>query len=56
LRFKKKVSLSVAIDQPENIVDKQLKREIKNLQKEKFDKKQILKYFANLNYRWQGKE
>ncbi len=56
LRFKKKVSLSVAIDQPENIVDKQLKREIKNLQKEKFDKKQILKYFSNLNYRWQGKE
>lgn len=56
MRFKKKVSLSVAIDQPENIVDKQLKREIKNLQKEKFDKKQILKYFGNLNYRWQGKE
>jgi len=45
LRFKKTVSLSVALDQWEMIVDKPLKKQIKTLIKEGYDKKQLLKFF-----------
>ena len=47
LRFQKTVSLSVALDQWEMIVDKPLKKQIKTLASEGYDKKQLLKFFKN---------
>jgi hypothetical protein len=54
LRFKKQVNLSVAIDEWENIVDKNLKTKIKQLINEGFDKKKIQKFFVQNENKWQG--
>lgn len=56
LRFKKEVSLSVAIDNWEMLVDKSLKTKIKQLINEGFDKKKIQKFFAEQDNKWMGKE
>lgn len=54
LRFIKSVNLTVAIDQWEMIVDKNLKTKIKQLINESFDKKKIIKYFAVQENKWMG--
>ncbi|MDL2313014.1 type II CRISPR RNA-guided endonuclease Cas9 [Bacteroidales bacterium OttesenSCG-928-B11] len=54
LRFKKQVTLSVAIDEWENIVNKNLKTKIKQLINEGFDKKKIQKFFTQQENKWQG--
>ncbi|MDR2085490.1 MAG: type II CRISPR RNA-guided endonuclease Cas9 [Bacteroidales bacterium] len=56
LRFKKQVAISIAIDEWENIVDKNLKTKIKQLINEGFDKKKIRKFFAEQENKWQGKD
>ena len=56
LRFKKQVSLSAAMDKWEMLVDKNLKTKVKQLINEGFDKKKMLKYFAEQDYRWMGKD
>jgi len=50
LRFKKQVQLTTAIDQAEMVVDIPLKRQIKDLLQQGYDKKAILKFFkATMN-------
>ncbi|KAA6301407.1 MAG: CRISPR-associated endonuclease Cas9 [Candidatus Ordinivivax streblomastigis] len=56
LRFKKQVNLSVAIDQWEMLVDKNLKTKIKQLINDGLDKKKIQKFFADKENSWMGKE
>ncbi len=56
LRFKKSVTLSVAIDQWEMIVDKGLKTKIKQLINEGLDKKKIQKFFADQENKWLGND
>jgi CRISPR-associated endonuclease Csn1 len=56
LRFKKQVSLSIAIDHWETLVDKNLRTKIKQLINEEFDKKKIQKFFADKEYKWMGKD
>jgi len=56
LRLKKTATLSAAIDQWETLVDKNLKTKIKQLINEGFDKKKIIKFFANQENKWMGKE
>lgn len=47
LRDKKEVSLSVALEKVENLVDKELKRKINSLKEVNYDNKKILKYFKD---------
>ncbi|WP_423129794.1 type II CRISPR RNA-guided endonuclease Cas9 [Gaoshiqia sp. Z1-71] len=54
LRFKKKVSLSIAIDNWEMLVNKNLKTKIKQLMNDGFDKKKIQKFFASSENKWEG--
>ena len=54
LQLKKSVSLSVAIDQWEMLVDKNLKSKIKQLINDGLDKKKILKFFADCENKWMG--
>lgn len=56
LRFKKQVTLSAAIDQWENLVDKSLKTKIKQLINEGLDKKKIQKFFQSTENKWHGKD
>jgi Uncharacterized protein conserved in bacteria len=56
LRLKKTVNLSAAINEWENIVDKNLKTKIKQLINEGIDKKKIQKFFAQQENKWQGKD
>lgn len=56
LRFKKAATLSVAIDQWEMLVDKNLKTKIKHLINEGLDKKKIRKFFADCENKWMGKD
>jgi CRISPR-associated endonuclease Csn1 len=56
LRLKKSVTLSAAIDQWEMLVDKGLKTKIKQLINEGFDKKKILKFFAEQENKWLGSD
>jgi len=56
LKLKKIVNLSIAIDQWEMLVDKNLKTKIKQFINEGFDKKKILKFFAGQEYVWMDKE
>ncbi len=56
LRFKKTATLSVAIDQWEMLVDKNLKTKIKQLINEGLDKKKIQKFFADCENKWIGKD
>jgi CRISPR-associated endonuclease Csn1 len=55
LRKKKEVSLSVALDDIVNIVDKQLRQYIRSLVKQGMDKKKLSNYFKELNYTWNNK-
>jgi len=57
LRFKKTVQLSVGIDNWKVLVDKSLKSCLKNLiEKEKYEKKMILKYFKEKKNLWGDKD
>lgn len=53
LRFRKSVQLSVAIENWEKLVNKSLKKKISQLIEEGYDKKEIIKYFSELDYMWQ---
>ncbi len=52
LRFKKIVSLSVAVDNPDWVVDKRLKQKIKELIAQNTDKKKIQKFFSDKENSW----
>jgi CRISPR-associated endonuclease Csn1 len=54
LKFKKMVSLSLAIDNWEMIVNKDLRKEIKKLVNQNFDKKMLLQFFKEQENKWQG--
>lgn len=56
LQFKKTISLSTALDNPEMITDRTLKRKIKELISQELDKKKILKFFKDQDYSWNGKD
>ena len=56
LQFKKTIPLSSAIDQWKNLADKKLKTKISQLINEGLEKKQIIKFFAEREYQWMGKE
>lgn len=55
-KIKTGVSLSNAIDNPEMIVDKSLRKKIKQLIKEKNDKKKIQTFFKSLENKWDDKD
>lgn len=55
-KIKNGVSLSNAIDNPEMIVDKSLRKKIKQLIEEKYDKKKIQLFFKNLENKWNDKD
>ncbi len=52
LKFIKAVSLSTAFDEVDMILDKNLKRKIKELKLAGLNKIQILKFFKDLAYKW----
>ncbi len=52
LRFKKTVNLSAALDTVDFIVDKSLKTKIKELKAANFDNKKIIKFFKDLDNKW----
>lgn len=54
LKREKEITLSKALDQVYNIVDKSLKQKIHALIAEGMDKKRILTYFKNLNNQFNG--
>lgn len=58
LRYKKTVNLTIALDNWQDIVDKELKSEIKRLihQYGKFDKKALLKHFKDRSNKLNNKE
>lgn len=55
-KIKTGVSLLNAIDNPEMIVDKPLRKKIKQLIEEKNDKKKIQTYFKSLENKWNDKD
>lgn len=56
LRFTKQVSQTNALDEVDAIVDKALKKHIRELQRQGYDKKKMLKYFKDMNNSWQGND
>jgi len=56
LRERKIVNLPAAIDKWEVLVDKNLKTKIKQLINEGFDKKKIVRFFSDLEYKWMNKD
>lgn len=56
LRKKKEVSLSVALDNPLDIVDKSLRKHVLSLIKLNYDKKLLVKYFKDRNYQWNSND
>jgi len=56
LCFKKMVMLSAALDNWESIVDNDLRKYIKSLVEEKYDKKMLQKYFKDLKNQWNEKD
>ena len=56
LRDRKTVTLNAAIEIWETLVDKNLKTKVKQLINEGYDKKKIVKYFADSDFKWMGKE
>lgn len=54
LRKIKEVSLSAAIDEFTNITNKSLRRQIDNLIKNGYDKKRIVKFFKDIDNKWNG--
>lgn len=56
LRRTKEVSLSIALDNYNEILDKDLRQQIVLLVKEGFDKKQLIKYFKEAGNKWKDKD
>jgi len=56
LRKQKTVTLSTAIDEVENIVDKSLRKQILQLLKEGLEKKKIAKFFKDIDNKWENKD
>lgn len=56
LRNVKTVSLNVALETPENLLDKVLKKKVAELIKLNYDKKLLVKFFKDRNYRFEGKD
>lgn len=56
LKFKKTVSLFVALENWELMVDKTLRNEIKDLVSHHYDKKMLQKFFKDRNNQWNGKD
>lgn len=56
LRKKNEVSLSVALDNYNDIVDKDLRKEILSLVKLKYDKKLLIKFFKDRQNKWNNKD
>ena len=56
LKFKKEVSFSVAVDNWDMIVDKNLRKEIKRLIDAGHDRKKLSKYFKDNNYQFNDKD
>lgn len=55
-KVKENISLSNAIDNFENLLDKSLKKQIKKLISEGLDKKEILSFFKSLDNHWNKKD
>jgi len=56
LRRKKAVSLNIALDNVDDVVNRTLKRELQSLQKRGLDKKKISKHFKDCNNKWNGED
>ncbi len=56
LRKQKNVNLNSAIDNVESIVEKTLRKQIIKLKKEGLDKKKIVKFFKELDNKWEEKD
>ncbi len=56
LRIKKTVSLSSALDNWEMIVDKSLRKEVKRLVADNYNKKNLAKYFKENENKWNNKD
>ena len=56
LRKTKVVSLSVALDSIQDIVNKDIRKHIQSLQKSGYDKAQLTKHFKGLNNEWENKD
>jgi len=56
LRKQKTVTLNAAIDEVENIVEKSLRKQIQKLVNKGLDKKQIAKFFKELDNKWEEKD
>jgi CRISPR-associated endonuclease Csn1 len=56
LHRKKTVSLNIALDDATSIVDKSLRYKIRELVDYGYDKKKILKYFKDLENKWEQKD
>ena len=56
LKFKKTASLSIALDTWEMIVDKELKKQIKELVAKNYDKKKLITFFKDQDYKWHDQE
>lgn len=56
LKFKKKVSLSTAIDNWEMLVDKELRTKIKEIIDIDADKKKVIKFFKDIKNHWMGND
>lgn len=56
LRKKKTVSLNVALDNVDDIVDKKIRKEIKSKQAIGWDKKKISRHFKEINHSWNGRD
>lgn len=55
LQFKKTVSLNVALDNYDMIVDQNLRKKIKELVAVRYDKKMLQKFFKDRDNTWEGK-
>jgi CRISPR-associated endonuclease Csn1 len=56
IRLKKTVQLSIALDVWQTIVDKSLKNQIKVLVNQGFDKAKLVKFFKEIEYKWNEKD
>jgi CRISPR-associated endonuclease Csn1 len=56
LRFKKTVTLSAALDNPEMLLDKSLKAKVKELVKQGKTKEEQLKFFKESDFKWNEKD
>lgn len=56
LRLKKIVSISTALDNWKMIVDKELKNKLKELVAKNWNKKKLVRFFKDQDYKWDGKD